>query len=120
MRILVAEKNEVIRKAIQHLLEREGFAVTVVPNGKEVLQKLEQSEYDILMTNLLLQYYSGFEIISKIKLENHYPKMKIVVLSDSFTAENMKRLYQIGIDEMIEKPFSPTEMVLRLQNLGPN
>ncbi len=120
MTILIAEKNEVIRNSIQHFLANEGHEITTVSNGKEVLEHLETQKYDILMTNMLLQYYSGFEIISQIKTENKFPEMKIVVLSDNFTSDNMRRLYEMGIDEMISKPFSPMEMILRLAKLGQN
>lgn len=118
MEIILAEKNEVIRHAIHHFLSREGHQVTITSNGKEALEELQKKPFDILITNMLLQYYSGFEIISEIKSSGLYPNLKIVVLSDNFTSDNMRRLYQLGIDDMIAKPFSPVEMILRIKKLG--
>ena len=70
------------------------------------------------ITNIHLQYYSGFELITYIKSKDHLKDTKIVILSDNFTPENILRLYKMGIDDMIEKPFTPMEMICRLGKLS--
>jgi len=58
-------KKRSYSQPIQHFSTNKGHEITIVSNGKEVLKHLETQKYDILMTNLLLQNYSGFEIINQ-------------------------------------------------------
>lgn len=118
MKILVIEKNEVIRNLINHVLSKEGYEITMAVNGKTAFQYLSDNTFDIVITNIHLQYYSGFELITHIKSQPHLVETKIVVLSDNFTSENILRLYKMGIDDMIEKPFTPMEMICRLGKLS--
>lgn len=116
MKILVAEKNEVVRNAISYILSNEQYDIELVKNGKEAYEALENNRFDLLITNLFLKYFSGFELISYLKKENI--PTKIMVISESFTADNMYRLYEMGIDEMIEKPFIPMELICRTKKLA--
>lgn len=118
MKILVIEKNEIIKNLIFHILQKEGYEIKLASNGKEAFDYLSEDVFNIVITNIYLQYYSGFELISLIKSNENYSKTKIVVLSDNFTPDNMLRLYQMGIDDMIEKPFTPVEMICRIGKLS--
>lgn len=118
MKILVIEKNEIIKNLIFHILQKEGYEIKLASNGKEAFDYLSEDVFNIVITNIHLQYYSGFELISLIKSNENYSKTKIVVLSDNFTPNNMLRLYQMGIDDMIEKPFTPVEMICRIEKLS--
>ncbi|MCZ2085805.1 MULTISPECIES: PleD family two-component system response regulator [unclassified Kaistella] len=117
-KILIVEKNEIIRYSILHVLKREGYDTISVSDGKSALDLLNTKKFDILIINILLQYYSGFEIISLIRSREDLQHTKIVVISNNFTADNMYRLYQMGIDDMIKKPFQPMEMICRIAKLN--
>lgn len=116
-KILIVEKNEIIRSSILHVLKREGYDATAVSNGKNAFDLLQAEKFDIVILNILLQYYSGFEIISLIRGRQDLHQTKILVISNNFTADNMYRLYQMGIDDMIKKPFQPMEMICRIAKL---
>jgi DNA-binding response OmpR family regulator len=118
MKILVTEKNEIIRNLILHILTKEDYDLKLASNGKEAFTFLSEEKFDIIITNIHLQYYSGFELITYIKSKDHLKDTKIVILSDNFTPENILRLYKMGIDDMIEKPFTPMEMICRLGKLS--
>lgn len=116
-KILIVEKNEIIRSSILHVLKREGYDASAVSNGKNAFDLLQTEKFDIVILNILLQYYSGFEIISLIRGRQDLHQTKILVISNNFTADNMYRLYQMGIDDMIKKPFQPMEMICRIAKL---
>lgn len=117
-KILIVEKNEIIRSSILHVLKREGYEVRAAANGKTALHLLQTEKFDIVILNILLKYYSGFEVISYIRSREDLNQTKIVVISNNFTADNMYRLYQMGIDDMIKKPFPPMEMICRIAKLS--
>lgn len=117
MKILIAEKNDVIRNSIFHVLSKEGYQLTLAANGKIAYDFILESVFDIVVTNITLPYYSGFELITLIKSKEELKTTKIIVLSDNFTADNMHRLYKMGIDDMIAKPFTPMEIICRLGKL---
>lgn len=118
MNILLVEKNKVVRNSINHILSKEGYKVTDAENGQIAYDYLTNEKFDILITNITLPYYSGYELISYLRNEANDPNTKIVVISDNFTADNMNRLYKMGMDEMIEKPFAPMELIIRIEKLS--
>jgi len=67
MKILIAEDEPLMRKTICMKLEKEGYTVDSCVDGKEALQKLEEGFPDIVITDIMLPYASGLEILQFVK-----------------------------------------------------
>lgn len=117
MKILLVEKNDVIRQTVFYILIKEGYKVNLAKDGAEAVKFLEEEHYDILITNLMIAYYSGFEVISFLKSRDLQNKTSVVVFSDKLNDNNIYKIYEMGVDDMIRKPFSPAELICRLNKL---
>jgi DNA-binding response OmpR family regulator len=116
MKILVAEDEPVMLIAIEAILKKEGYEVVGVPNGGEALKVLESYKPDIIITDILMPYTSGLELISIVK-SNRNIKVPIIVLSGLGQENTVMEAFQLGADDFLTKPFNPIELTMRVKRL---
>ena len=117
MTILVAEDDIMMRKTIEFRLKKDGYAVCTVPDGREALQKINESDWDLIITDVMMPFVSGLEIISVAK--NKHQKIPIIVLSAMGQENIVLEAFQLGADDYITKPFSPNELSMRVKRFMP-
>jgi len=116
MKILVAEDEPLMLMAIEAKLKNEGFEVVGVRDGREALKAMESFVPDIIITDILMPYTSGLELISIVKSgENR--KIPIIVLSGLGQENTVMEAFQLGADDFLTKPFNPVELSVRVKRL---
>ena len=115
MKILVAEDEPVMLMAIEAKLKNDGFEVTGVSDGQQALKAIEQSRPDLIITDILMPYISGLELIGVVRTNEK--KIPIIVLSSIGEEETVMEAFQLGADDFITKPFNPTELSVRVKRL---
>ena len=108
--VLVVEDERDIRELLRRYLERAGMSVLVAATGAEGLAKLEEAEPDLLLLDLGLPDIDGTEL-----LQQAGPAVPVVVLTARSTVTDRIAGLRAGADDYVTKPFSPTEVVLRVQ-----
>ncbi|HEX8278139.1 MAG TPA: response regulator transcription factor [Segetibacter sp.] len=116
MKILVAEDEPLMLMAIEAKLKNEGFEVVTASDGREALKVLEHFSPDLIVTDILMPYTSGLELISIVK-SGQRKKIPLIVLSGLDQEETVMEAFQLGADDFITKPFNPTELVVRVKKL---
>jgi two-component system response regulator VicR len=116
MKILVCEDDFMIIKAIEHKLKSEGYEVDVATDGNEASEKLSQTGYNLIITDLLMPFVGGLELINKIRNELNL-KIPIIVLSTLNNEDSIIEAFNLGADDYITKPFSPNEVSIRVKRL---
>jgi DNA-binding response OmpR family regulator len=116
MKILVAEDEPLMLMAIEAKLRNDGFEVVGAPDGREALNALEGYAPDLIITDILMPYTSGLELISIVK-SNMNKKIPIIVLSGLGQEDTVMEAFQLGADDFITKPFNPTELSVRVKRL---
>lgn len=116
MKILVAEDEPLMLMAIEAKLKNEGFEVRGAADGREALKILENYAPDIIITDILMPYTSGLELISIVKSGGN-KKIPIIVLSGLGQEDTVMEAFQLGADDFITKPFNPTELSVRVKRL---
>ncbi len=116
MKILVAEDEPLMLMAIEAKLKNEGFEVIGVQDGREALKILETTTPDLIITDILMPYTSGLELISIVK-SGQNRKLPIIVLSGLGQEDTVMEAFQLGADDFITKPFNPTELSVRVKRL---
>ncbi|MDQ6813539.1 MAG: response regulator transcription factor [Bacteroidota bacterium] len=116
MKILVAEDEPLMLMAIEAKLKNEGFEVIGVQDGRQALNTLEITIPDLIITDILMPYTSGLELISIVK-SNQNKKIPIIVLSGLGQEDTVMEAFQLGADDFITKPFNPTELSVRVKRL---
>lgn len=116
-KILLIDDDELILKVMNRILTKEGYNVIAVNNGKDALEKIEAEKYDMVITDLMMPYSNGFEIISKFKQHPNALNVPIIVISSVGTESAIKEGLNIGADEYIRKPIMPDEFLIRIKRL---
>ena len=110
--ILVVEDELLTRRALQELLQREGFAVTTTGTVAEALGEVNRKGYDLVLLDIVLPDGDGFTACRRIR-ERH--RMPIVFLSTKRQLEDRVTGLETGADDYIVKPFEPPEMIARVR-----
>lgn len=110
-KILIIEDEKKISDIVRGYLEKEGFSVTAAATGEEALDYLKQS-FDLVILDLMLPDMKGEEICSIIRENSEIP---IIMLTAKSNEEDRIKGLGIGADDYVVKPFSPRELVARVQ-----
>lgn len=116
MKILVAEDEPLMLMAIEAKLKNDGFEVAGTSDGQEALKALDTFEPDLIITDILMPYTSGLELISIVKTTK-YNSVPIIVLSAIGEEDTVMEAFQLGADDFLTKPFNPTELSVRVRRL---
>lgn len=118
MVILIAEDNELILRTVEYKLMKAGHEVIATTNGKEAIEKISTIDPDLIITDIMMPFASGIEVLSSIKkLEKKIP---VIVLSNMGQEEVVIEAFDLGASDFMVKPFSPEELLLRVKRLTSN
>ncbi|WP_312137026.1 response regulator [Sphingobacterium sp.] len=115
MVVLLAEDDELILKTIEHKLKKEGFEVILTRNGQEAIELIRTQHMDLIISDIMMPFASGIEILAEVKqLERPIP---IMMLSSMGQEDIVIEAFQLGASDYMIKPFSPNELILRINKL---
>ncbi|PRY11267.1 response regulator receiver domain-containing protein [Pontibacter ummariensis] len=115
MKILVVEDDEMILRALEFRLKKDSYAVVAARTGKEALEKLKSESFNLVITDLMLPFVTGMEVLSYIK--SNLTSLPVIVLSGADEEGTVMDAFKLGADDFIAKPFSPGELTLRVKRL---
>ena len=111
MRVLVVDDEEKIRNVIKEYAEFEGYEIDEASDGMEAIAKCKSENYDIIIMDVMMPKLDGFSSIKEIRKTKNIP-----VIMLSARGEEYDKLFgfEIGIDDYVVKPFSPKELMARI------
>lgn len=107
-RIFIIDDEESIRDSCSQVLVKEGFSVATSSHGKEALNILDDSEFDVILLDLKLPGIPGIKILKKIK--NSYPDTPVIIITGFASIESAVNTIKQGAFDYLAKPFSPEEL----------
>ncbi len=116
MKILVAEDEPMLLKTIELKLKKEGYEIFTTVDGREAVAKIESLNPDLVITDIMMPYVSGLEIISIIR-KKEGKKIPIIILSAMDQENVVMEAFDLGADDYITKPFSLNELAIRVKRL---
>lgn len=115
-KILIVEDDELMIKILQFVLKKEGYQITIAKDGLNAIERIPVIEPDMVLTDVMLPYKSGLEVINFIK--DKYPAIPVIVLSSLGEEERtVVEAFKLGADDFVAKPFNPNELILRVKRL---
>lgn len=111
-KILVVDDDPKIVKLVEHSLRREGYQVFTAVNGSQALEMVEKFRPDLVVLDLMLPEIDGFEVCKKIKSHQDIP---VIILSARGEEVDKVVGFTLGADDYQTKPFSPTELMMRVK-----
>lgn len=116
-RALVAEDHTPSRLALQTLLERHGFQVTLAATGREARAVLTDSDPPSLaLIDWMLPEMTGLDLCREVRASNPAHYVYFIVITARDTIDDLTEAFAAGADDFIRKPYEPVELLARLKS----
>lgn len=113
-RILLIEDDANLTELVRYNLEREGFTVELAAEGEEGLLMATERPPDLILLDWMLPNLSGIEICRRLRRDEETANIPIVMLTARTEEGDRVRGLEIGADDYVTKPFSPRELIARM------
>ncbi len=113
-RILIVDDESMIRDLLEQTLERTGHVCCFAENGEAALEELVHSAFDVVVTDIDMPGMDGIELSKIIKAEF---SSDVIVMTGQIRSYQYDEIITLGASDFVEKPFSPREMVLRVDRV---
>ncbi len=111
LKILIIDDNENITKMFSKFFELKGYECTISNSGRNGLTLLEDKKFDILLLDISMPEFTGYDVINEIEKKNLLKKQKMIVLTaTAITNEEIEKLREKGI-KCLRKPASLNELI---------
>lgn len=113
---MLADDDEMLASLLRYRLEKEGFMVEWAPDGRTMKTSLGQSLPDIIISDIMMPYFSGIEMVDYLRntLGSNIP---IIIISTAGNESNVLSAFELGADDFISKPVNPSELIIRVRKL---
>lgn len=116
MKILVVEDEELMLKALEFRLKKDGYTIVRAIDGRDAIARINEEDFDLVITDIMLPYNNGLEILNHVK-KKAGKNVPVIVLSAVGLEKVVLEAFELGADDYITKPFSPTELSIRVKKL---
>ena len=113
--ILVMEDEDALATLLQYNLEKEGYDVTVAPDGEEGLIQVDERMPDLVLLDWMLPKLSGIEVCRRLRGRAETRNIPIIMLTARGEETDRVRGLDTGADDYMTKPFSMTELTARIR-----
>ncbi|MDQ7816683.1 MAG: response regulator transcription factor [Melioribacteraceae bacterium] len=114
-KILLVEDEETLALGLEFNLTDEGYYVEWAKDGKQALVLFELKEYDLIILDIMLPFYNGFEIAKFVRTKK--PQIPILMLTARTTPEDKVMGLETGADDYMTKPFHLDELLIRIKGM---
>ena len=112
MKVLLIEDNKDITDMVRLLLESENIVCEATDDGKAGLQLIKEDKFDVILLDLAIPEFSGFDIFRSLKDENLLGSRNVLIFTaSSVTDEDMKEMLSAGAKGVLRKPLSIDELL---------
>jgi CheY-like chemotaxis protein len=115
--VVVADDNPVSRRILSHIILRMGHAVVSAENGREALERLDDSSPDLLILDLAMPEMDGLTALKLARTDERYKTLPIIMLTASGLDRDARAARAEGVSEFLTKPFRSQELVEMLERL---
>jgi len=119
LKILLAEDNLLNQHVAKKMLEKNGYIVTAVEDGRKVLDEIKHTPYDLVLMDLHMPLLDGIETTKRIREDEKGKKVRIPIIA--VTANAMKGTKELclaaGMDSYITKPLRSEEIINTINNI---
>ncbi|MBC8054273.1 MAG: response regulator [Sphingobacteriaceae bacterium] len=114
-KVLVIEDEELMIKALEFRLKKDGYDVQLARDGAQGIEILDNNTFDLVITDIMMPFVSGLEVVSYIKSHPIMKDTPVIVLSSIGLERVVMEAFELGVDDFITKPFNLGELVIRVK-----
>ena len=120
MRILVIDNNEEITEAIHLFCESmKGIECYTINDGRQGLERIKKEKFDLVMLDLAMPDFSGFDVIKPLKEDGVLESNNIVAFTASSDLDTLKDIRKSGVKYVFKKPFSMDDIIALIEKYRP-
>jgi len=113
--VLVAEDDEDIRSLVAFRLERAGYRVVAAADGRRAYEVAVAQLPDLAVLDVMMPRLDGYELMRRLRADERTSRLPIILLTARAQESDVQRGLEAGADDYIRKPFSPQELMARVQ-----
>lgn len=111
--LLLAEDDDLLASLLNYRLEKGGYEVHLAHDGREVKEFLKEHIPDIIVSDIMMPYFSGIELVDYVRNELKL-QIPVIIISSAGNEENVLNAFELGANDFISKPVSPSELLVRV------
>ncbi len=111
--VLVVEDEQALAMGIEDALNHAGFQASSVHDGQQALDRIRAEKPDLIVLDLMLPSLNGIDVLRSLRKDG--VRSRVVILTAMATEEDLVRGLEAGADDYMKKPFSPRELVARVE-----
>lgn len=111
-KVLAVEDNMVNVLVVKKFLEKWGVDFTHAADGEEAIKKIEEQHFDLILMDIHMPNMDGYVAtkIIRAKKDGYHESIPIIALTASALMDNKERIYEVGMNDIVVKPFKPAEL----------
>ena len=113
--IMVVDDERIVRESLYHWFKKGGYVVDMAASGREALEKLSQTPFDLLFVDIRMPGMSGLEMLEKAKAA--YPHTIVIIITAYGSIESAVQAMQMGASDYLVKPFKPDYLALVMEKI---
>ncbi|MCG6145650.1 ATP-binding protein [Leptospira bandrabouensis] len=113
-RVLIADDIEINRSIVVRFLKRWGIECVEASDGEEVISKLINEKFDLILMDLHMPNMDGYMATKRIRENSFWSKIPIIALTASAQLETQEKIHAVGMNDFISKPFYPNDLQQKL------
>lgn len=114
--IVIAEDNDMLNRVLEYRLKTDGYEVKVFLNGEDAIEFMQNNPFDMLITDLYMPMMNGMEVIQLVRKQIS-DSVPIIAVSATHEEDLVKRIFGVGANDFIIKPFRAGELSIRVKKL---
>lgn len=113
--ILLLDDDPLILQMLHFVMSKQGFQVTQLSDGSQILNILSSTPVSLVIMDVKMPGVDGFEVLEMIRKRREFDELPVVMLSSLKGEEHIARGFELGANDYLYKPFSPSELVIRIR-----
>ena len=114
-RILVVDDEEIVRESLGGWLEKDGYTIATLPDGRSAIEKLKGERWSIMIVDLKMPGMDGLQVLEEAK--KLQPDVAVVIMTAYATVDTAVTAMKMGAYDYLVKPFDPEELSLMMQKI---
>ena len=117
MKIIVVDDDVIMLQAIKNMVAKNGYQVFATTDAQDALDTIREEPFDLVISDIMMPYISGIELLSAIKKSN--AQVPIVIISALDQQEVILTAFQEGAADFVKKPINLSELLVRVKRVLP-
>lgn len=116
--VLVADDEPHIGRIVQLKLERGPYTVTLVPDGRAALERIESDTgIDVVLLDIMMPFMSGLDVLEQVRKMPGRRELPVIILTAKGQDADRERALELGATDFWTKPFSPSKLLARIDEI---